>query len=80
MADLQRVLVDDLMPAKPAEALDVVQADPSDNRVLECALAGSAQYVVTGDEHLPRLGEYKGIQTLSPATCLALLQAEGPHD
>jgi hypothetical protein len=54
------------------EKLDVVGADESDNRYVECALAGNAQYLVTGDEHLLDLGEYKGVAILTPAALVAL--------
>ena len=54
--------------------LDEVQEDPDDNRVLECALASQASYIVTGDNHLLKLGEFEGIVILSPAGFLTLLQ------
>ena len=54
--------------------LDVVQKDPDDNRVLECALASQASYIITGDGHLIELEEFDGITILSPAGFLTLLQ------
>jgi putative PIN family toxin of toxin-antitoxin system len=54
--------------------LAVVQEDPDDNRVLECALASQASYIVTGDGHLLELEEFDGITILSPAGFLTLLQ------
>lgn len=56
---------------EPRETLNVV-VDESDNRYVECAVAGNAQYIVTGDEHLLALGEYQGIAILTPATFVAL--------
>ena len=53
-------------------SLDVIQEDPADNRVLECALAGKASYIVTGDAHLLRLKGYQGIIMLNPAAFLLL--------
>lgn len=46
----------------PAETLNVVPDDPTDNRFLECAVAGGAQYIISGDRHLRDLGEYRCIQ------------------
>lgn len=46
---------------KPDLVLDVVKDDPDDNRVLECAWAGRADYVVSGDRHLLGLASYEGI-------------------
>ena len=34
------------------ETLDVVKADPDDNRILECAVAAGSDVIVTGDAHL----------------------------
>jgi putative PIN family toxin of toxin-antitoxin system len=61
---------------EPREELDVVVADETDNRYVECAVAGNAQYIVTGDEHLLELREYKGIEILTPAA-FATLQETG---
>lgn len=36
----------------PRRVLRVVRADPSDDRILECALEGKANAIVTGDHHL----------------------------
>ncbi len=59
---------------EPRSALRVIEKDPDDNRVLECALASHASYIVSGDEHLLALKEYEGIVILSPAQFLFLLQ------
>ena len=53
--------------------MNIVGQDAADDRVLECAVAGGASYIVTGDVHLLMLKEYKGITILSPAAFLALL-------
>jgi len=41
--------------------LDVVPDDPDDNHILECAVEGKANCIVTGDRHLLRLNGYAGI-------------------
>lgn len=46
----------------PKVRLNVVDEDPADNRVLECALEAGVDYVVSGDQHLLRLEEYQGIR------------------
>lgn len=58
-----------------AERLEVVREDPEDNKFLECAVAGNAEYIVSGDAHLLHLREYRGIHILSPAAFLALLRS-----
>lgn len=48
-------------------------ADPDDNKFLECAIAGGADYIVSGDAHLVEMEEYRGIQILTPAEFLVVL-------
>ena len=48
---------------KPARRLSVL-ADEPDNRILECALAGSASAIVTGDRAFLALREYRGVPIL----------------
>jgi putative PIN family toxin of toxin-antitoxin system len=55
--------------ARPSRRLAVL-ADESDNRVLECAVAGEADSIVSGDRHLLDLGEYEGIPILAVAEAL----------
>ena len=45
--------------------LSVIKEDPDDDRVLECAIAGRANYIISGDRHLLKLGLYEGIVVLS---------------
>ena len=61
---------------EPELTLEVIKNDPDDNRVLECAVAGKASYIVTGDKHLLELEEYQGIEILSPSSFLTLLTME----
>jgi putative PIN family toxin of toxin-antitoxin system len=47
------------------ESLHIIKDDPDDDRVLECAVAGRADYIISGDKHLLRLGEFRGIRILT---------------
>ena len=60
----------------PSENITIVNKDPSENRYLECAVAGNAAYIVTGDRHLLDLKEYRGVVILQPVGFLALLELE----
>lgn len=42
-------------------AVNKVEADPSDDKFLACALEGDADYIVSEDPHLRDLKEYQGI-------------------
>ena len=49
---------------KPGRRLKVLE-DEADNRILECAVAGRARAIVTGDRALLALGEHAGVRILS---------------
>ena len=50
----------------PLEQIEIIDNDPADNRVLECAEAGEADFIVTGDQHLLELKTYKNIKIVTP--------------
>ncbi|MDP3722133.1 MAG: putative toxin-antitoxin system toxin component, PIN family [Candidatus Omnitrophota bacterium] len=56
---------------EPTVTLAVVAQDPSDNRVLECAVSAHAEAIVSGDKHLLALKSFRGIPILSPHAFLA---------
>ncbi|OGT72034.1 MAG: putative toxin-antitoxin system toxin component, PIN family [Gammaproteobacteria bacterium RIFCSPLOWO2_02_FULL_56_15] len=57
LADLAEVVT-------PRRRLKVLKDDP-DNRILECAVTGKVDVIVTGDQVMLRLGVYRGIRILS---------------
>ena len=50
--------------ARPGRRLKVLR-DAPDNRILECAVAGRADAIVTGDHAILALREFQGIRLLS---------------
>ena len=62
--------------AQPVEGILRVKAvaeDPDDNKYIEAALEGRAQFIVTGDSHLKSLKSYRGIRIVTPRVFLHLL-------
>jgi putative PIN family toxin of toxin-antitoxin system len=55
------VLAELVVPRKKLAILD----DEPDNRILECAVMGSADIIVTGDRAMLELQKYQGIRILS---------------
>ena len=50
-------------------------SDHSDNRILECAVEGQANYIVTGDKkHLLPLKEFKNIPIITPNNFLKIFK------
>ena len=65
--ELSRValFISDLgLTVKPRRRLRIVNDEP-DNRILECAIAGRVQAIVTGDRALLALRAYRGIPIMS---------------
>ena len=57
----------------PEESIEAVQDDPSDNKFLEAAIAGSAEYVVSGDKHLLSMKKYRQISIITAREFLTQL-------
>jgi uncharacterized protein len=53
-----------------------VATHPEDDLVLATAVSARAEYLVTGDEKLQRLGSYEGVRIVSPRAFLEILQRE----
>lgn len=62
----------------PQITLDVIKEDPPDNRILECAVAGRADLIVSGNRHLLRLKTYEGIAIVRPIDFLRTLGIATP--
>ncbi|MGI8741149.1 MAG: putative toxin-antitoxin system toxin component, PIN family [Bryobacteraceae bacterium] len=48
-------------------------ADPDDNRILECGVESKSDFIVTGDDHLLRLGTFEGIRIIRPREFLDIV-------
>ena len=47
----------------PTRTLNVVD-DPDDDRILECAVSGKADIIVTGDKEMLKVGIYSGTRII----------------
>jgi putative PIN family toxin of toxin-antitoxin system len=52
---------------EPKTRIDIITEDPSDNRILETAAASGSDYLVSGDKHLLKVGQYQGFKIVPPA-------------
>ena len=48
--------------------IKAVDRDPEDNKILECAISGNADIIVTADQDLIKLKEFRGIAIIHPRT------------
>jgi len=58
------------------QKLDTVKEDPSDNKYLECAVEGRAEYIISGDSHLINLKTFRGIRIIEPAPFLKVVSGK----
>jgi uncharacterized protein len=61
----------------PQEPLAII-VDDSDNRILECAVAGQGDFIISGDKHLLNLKNFQGINVVTPADFLVAIEV-GRH-
>lgn len=59
---------------EPSEIIDVVKEDPDDNKFIEAAMEGKADYIITQDNHLLKLKKYKNIKIITPKDFLELFK------
>ena len=56
---------------RPTVSIDVIKEKQTDNRILECAVAGKVDYLITGDKrHILPLGSIHGIPIITVAEFL----------
>jgi len=63
--EFYRILVERADVVEPAFRVDIIRDDDTDNRVIECALAGRAGFIISGDLHLLRLGGFAGVRVVT---------------
>ena len=60
--------------------LRAVPNDPDDDMIIECAIAGKATHIITGDKHLLSLVEYQNIQIVKAKEFLDFLDRNNNHE
>jgi uncharacterized protein len=67
--EIRPLIEEELLPfvetIRVRRRLAVVRRDPDDDKFLECAVAGRAQYLVTSDRDLRELDSFRGTTILS---------------
>lgn len=60
----------------PNEKVKVIKEDPDDNKFLACAEACQASFVISGDGHLLKVKEFKGIPLIAPRKFLEICEKD----
>lgn len=48
--------------------IDILKRDPEDNKILECAVSGQADLIVSSDQDLIKIKHFQGIGIIHPKT------------
>ena len=65
---------DNIVFAETPEKLEIVPEDSTDDKFIECALSAGAELIVSGDQHLLKLGNFRGVRIVSPARFLEAVE------
>ncbi len=57
----------------PKRLVKIVKADPADDKIVNCAVEASAEYIITYDPHLLNLVNYRGTEIITPETAMKKL-------
>ena len=66
VAQMLEIVMNAAVISIPTEIVEAIKDDPADNRVLECAVSGKAEVIVSGDKHLLKLKKFRDILILTP--------------
>lgn len=58
----------------PRKTYNLVLDDPEDNKFLDCAIEGKADFIITNDSHLLKLKSIEDIRIITPNKFLKLLK------
>jgi len=59
---------------EPKEKLSIIKEDPDDDIILECAVEGNVDYIISKDKHLLKIENFRGIKVIKPEELLKILR------
>ena len=72
--EIERILLRELLPffsvVEETVTVSGVCKDPDDDKFLACALSAHAEFLITGDKDLSRIGKYESVNILSASDFL----------
>lgn len=81
--EIKGLIEEELLPfvqvIRPGTRIRVVKRDPSDNKFLECAVAGKASVLIAGDNELLALRHYRSVRIQTPSRFLENFFRKGPR-
>ena len=77
VAQMLEIVMNAAVISIPTEIVEAIKDDPADNRVLECAVSGKAEVIISGDKHLLKLKKFRDIPILTPREFLGYWEEKG---
>jgi|SRR3989344_719234 len=74
IGDFTKQILDITETIYSSSKIDAIKEDIEDNKVLEAAVDGKVDYIVSGDEHLLKLREFRGIKIVNAKEFLSLIK------
>lgn len=65
-----QIILSEFRLVDPDIDLEIIEDDPDDDKIIECAVAADADYIVSGDTHLLDLKQFRDIDIVPPAEFL----------
>ncbi len=59
---------------KPKEKINIIKEDSKDNKILECAIEGGVNLIISQDRHLLKLKNFRGIRIVTPKEFLNIFE------
>ena len=70
----RKLIIDNSIIVESFEKIDFIKEDPDDNKFLEAAVSGNAEYIISQDKHLLKIKNYQGIKIISPEEFLKSME------
>lgn len=77
--DFINLILSNSVVVETISVLDVIKEDKEDNKILEAAVDSNADYIVSGDRHLKKLGKFMGIEIVPPSEMVKIIKKKGRY-
>jgi len=57
---------------EPKEKFNIIKDDLTDNKFIDAAIAGKAEYIITNDKHLLKIPQFRNVKIITPKEFLQL--------
>ena len=69
----ENIILENSLIVEPEERVEIVKEDKDDNKFIEAAISGKADYIISQDNHLLKIKEFRGIKILTPKEFLDIV-------